>query len=48
MNKLIGWILLIISILLLLPLFGLDIGKASSWIIAIGVFLISIIWLADR
>jgi len=44
----IGWIIVIIAILLLLPLVSVDIGVTSDWLIAIGVLASGIILAADK
>lgn len=48
MDKLIGWIFLIIGILMLLPLIGVALGSVSGWLVTIGFLLVGIIWITKK
>jgi hypothetical protein len=48
MNKLIGWVFVVIGVLMLLPLLGLTFlsdGSIDTWLIMLGYLVIGIMWL---
>ncbi len=46
MNKLIGWIFIIIGVIMLLPLLNLTfLGTAGDWLVMLGYLVIGIMWL---
>ncbi len=48
MNKLIGWIFLIIGILMLLPLIKVSVGMIGDWLVVLGYLVIGIVWLTGK
>jgi len=48
MNKLIGWIFLIIGILMLLPLIGVALGSISEWLVMLGYLIVGIVWITGK
>jgi len=48
MNKLVSYLVTLIGILLVLPLLSVNLGIASSWIIAIAVLIIGIVGITEK
>ena len=48
MEKVIGWIFVVIGVLMLLPLISLDIGLVGGWLIMLGFLAIGVLTLLNN